>query len=331
MEPLISVIVPIYKVEQYLDECVQSIINQTYKNLEIILVDDGSPDRCPEMCDEYARQDSRIKLIHKKNEGISVARNVGIKVSTGEWLFFIDSDDKISHNCIETLYQQVNYYPDVQMIVGYYAQFEGLQDLSKCNFVDDYIEDPTNKVFLQKHLNGEMYVMAWNKLVKKNFVLENSLFFEPGLVNEDSLWSFMVACCLEKTSFVREVTYYYRIRQNSIMRSLKGKDKEKHKWYSKILLLQMDYAFSKNLEGDWDLFWFFYYSIHHSLFLPIQKSFPEESYQFYLQLRDNKYWSFSQLKSFGLPRRICFQTLHRYLPKRLGYKFYCILFPKLQK
>ena len=86
MEPLISVIVPVYKVEQYLDECVQSIINQTYKNLEIILVDDGSPDRCPEMCDEYARQDSRIKVIHKPNGGISSARNSGLDIARGEYV-----------------------------------------------------------------------------------------------------------------------------------------------------------------------------------------------------------------------------------------------------
>ena len=86
MEPLISVIVPVYKVEQYLDECVQSIINQTYKNLEIILVDDGSPDRCPEMCDEYARQDSRIKVIHKPNGGVSSARNAGLDIARGEYV-----------------------------------------------------------------------------------------------------------------------------------------------------------------------------------------------------------------------------------------------------
>ena len=86
MEPLISVIVPVYKVEQYLDECVQSIINQTYKNLEIILVDDGSPDRCPEMCDEYARQDSLIKVIHKPNGGVSSARNAGLDIARGEYV-----------------------------------------------------------------------------------------------------------------------------------------------------------------------------------------------------------------------------------------------------
>lgn len=95
MNPLISIIVPVYKVEQYLDECVQSIRKQTYTNLEIILVDDGSPDRCPEMCDEYARLDSRIKVIHKPNGGLSSARNIGIESSHGEWIYFLDSDDWI--------------------------------------------------------------------------------------------------------------------------------------------------------------------------------------------------------------------------------------------
>lgn len=95
MNPLISVIVPIYNVEKYLARCVDSIVNQTYKNLEIILVDDGSPDRCPQMCDDYAEKDSRIKVVHKKNGGLSDARNAGMAVATGEYISFIDSDDWI--------------------------------------------------------------------------------------------------------------------------------------------------------------------------------------------------------------------------------------------
>ena len=104
MEPLISVIVPVYKVEQYLDECVQSIINQTYKNLEIILVDDGSPDRCPEMCDNYAKKDSRIIVIHQDNSGVSAARNKGIDLAKGEYICFVDGDDTIDSDMIESLY-----------------------------------------------------------------------------------------------------------------------------------------------------------------------------------------------------------------------------------
>ena len=107
MDSLISVIVPIYNVEKYLQKCVDSIINQTYKNLEIILVDDGSPDNCPKMCDDYAEKDSRIKVVHKENGGLSDARNVGMEVATGEYVSFIDSDDYISLDFYETLLETI--------------------------------------------------------------------------------------------------------------------------------------------------------------------------------------------------------------------------------
>ena len=100
---LISVVVPVYKVEKYLDECVQSIVNQTHRNLEIILVDDGSPDRCPQLCDEWAEKDSRIRVIHQKNGGLSAARNAGLDVAKGDYIGFVDSDDYIAPDMYEQL------------------------------------------------------------------------------------------------------------------------------------------------------------------------------------------------------------------------------------
>ena len=102
---VISIVVPIYKVEKYIKKCIDSIIEQTYKNLEIILVDDGSPDGCAKICDEYAKKDKRIKAIHKENGGLSDARNVGIDISTGKYICFVDSDDYIENNYIELLYK----------------------------------------------------------------------------------------------------------------------------------------------------------------------------------------------------------------------------------
>ena len=103
-EPLISVIVPIYKVEEYLDKCVETIVNQTYKNLEIILVDDGSPDNCPKMCDEWGKKDSRIVVIHKENGGVCSSRNMGLDIANGEWISFVDADDYIQPAYIEKMY-----------------------------------------------------------------------------------------------------------------------------------------------------------------------------------------------------------------------------------
>lgn len=108
--PLITIIVPIYKVENYLDKCVYSIIQQTYTNLEIILVDDGSPDNCGNICENYRKKDSRIKVIHKENGGLSDARNVGINSATGKYIAFIDSDDYIAINYIEELYKAIKKY-----------------------------------------------------------------------------------------------------------------------------------------------------------------------------------------------------------------------------
>ena len=103
MGDLVSVIIPVYKVEQYLERCVRSVTSQTYDNLEILLIDDGSPDRCGEMCDSFAAEDRRIRVIHQKNGGLSAARNTGIDASSGQWLFFIDSDDFIHRDCIGKL------------------------------------------------------------------------------------------------------------------------------------------------------------------------------------------------------------------------------------
>ena len=107
MRDLITVVVPVYKVEKYIDRCVTSIINQSYKNLEIILVDDGSPDNCGKICDDYARKDERIKVIHKENGGLSDARNAGINIAKGKYITFIDSDDYIKYDYVEFLYNNI--------------------------------------------------------------------------------------------------------------------------------------------------------------------------------------------------------------------------------
>ena len=107
MNKLISIIIPVYKVEEYLEKCVDSVIKQTYDNLEIILVDDGSPDNCGKICDQYSKKDKRVKVIHKENGGLSDARNAGIDISRGEYISFIDSDDYVEIDYIETLYNSI--------------------------------------------------------------------------------------------------------------------------------------------------------------------------------------------------------------------------------
>ena len=122
LQPLISVIVPCYNVEEYLPKCIESILNQTYRNLEILLVDDGSPDNCGRICDEYAAKDSRIRIIHKKNGGLSDARNAALDVMTGEYVTFIDSDDYVSDDYVEYLYKIIK-ESGVKLSVSSYQTF----------------------------------------------------------------------------------------------------------------------------------------------------------------------------------------------------------------
>ena len=124
MKDLISVIIPVYNVEKYINRCVDSVIHQSYTNLEIILVDDGSPDNCPTICDNYSKQDSRIKVIHKKNGGLSDARNVGIEHSKGKYITFIDSDDYISNDYVEILYKLITKYNSKIAVADNYIFYE---------------------------------------------------------------------------------------------------------------------------------------------------------------------------------------------------------------
>ena len=215
MNPLISVIVPVYKVEKYLNKCVESIVNQTYKNLEILLVDDGSPDNCPQMCDEWTLKDSRIKVIHKSNGGLSDARNCGIDAASGEFIGFVDSDDFIDETMYEKLYNLI---------------IENDADLSICGIktVDEdgvFTEDalcPLKNEVLNSYdamsclniKNGWYYVTAWNRLYNKG--LFDGLRFDIGKIHEDEFFAHKVFYRCKKIVTTNEPLYYYFQRTESI-------------------------------------------------------------------------------------------------------------------
>lgn len=211
---LITVIVPVYNVEKYFKQCLNSIINQTYKNLEIILVDDGSPDNCVKICDEYAKKDNRIKVIHKENGGLSSARNAGLDIATGEYISFIDSDDYVAENFIEILYKLC---------------VENNCDISECDFLkfenDVVTQKKTAKIQcytsneIQHKIYSEEYVktiVVWNKLYKR-YLYEN-MRFPLGKINEDEFITYKVLYnCKSNIAVTNEQLYYYRYNAQSIM------------------------------------------------------------------------------------------------------------------
>ena len=210
----ISIIVPVYKVEPYLDKCVSSIVNQTYTNLEIILVDDGSPDNCPAMCDMWAEKDSRIRVIHKTNGGLSDARNAGMAVATGELIAFVDSDDWIATDMYEYLYQRLT---------------EDDSDIAACG-VQMVWEDKTPSRTLTREgscvLNQEEAMQAiieeswlkqpvWYKLYKTELVRD--ILFPVGKYHEDVFWSYQAVGRARRVSVSDHIGYYYLQRGGSIM------------------------------------------------------------------------------------------------------------------
>ena len=213
---LISVIVPVFKVENYLEKCVDSITNQTYKNLEIILVDDGSPDNCPKMCDEYAKKDERIKVIHKANGGLSEARNYGIEALKGKYITFVDSDDYLNLNFVKTLHDNLVETKANMSIVGFKEVFENSQeDLKQESESEVLCFDNTNK-FQQLYLEHKLnFVVAWGKLYERQ-IFEN-LKFPVGKFNEDEFVAHLVIDKCKKICFSNKPYYYYLQRANSIM------------------------------------------------------------------------------------------------------------------
>lgn len=215
---LISIIVPIYKVEKYLNRCIDSILNQSYKNIEVILVDDGSPDNCGKICDEYLLKDNRIRVIHKENGGLSSARNAGLDIATGDYIGFVDSDDWIEPKMYETLIENVIKY-NAQISVGGVVDLleEGNKYTSIKSTFDGNIkieclnkEDAMKKFFLGSW-------SAWDKIYKRE--VHEKIRFPEGEINEDEAIAMQILDNCEKIVYTNEVFYNYIKRSDSITTS----------------------------------------------------------------------------------------------------------------
>ena len=218
METAISVIVPVYRVEKYLPACIDSILNQTFTDFELILVDDGSPDRCPEICDETAKRDARVRVIHQVNAGLSAARNAGIEAAHGAWLSFVDSDDYIAPHFCEKLYQTAQRTDaDCVMCSVQNVDESGKSIDSALMRVADEVK--TGQEVLQKIGRDDVtpYLTAWNKLYRRK--LFNTLRYPAGRQNEDVFVFAELFCQVQRAACVAEPLYFYRKRIDSIMNS----------------------------------------------------------------------------------------------------------------
>jgi glycosyltransferase involved in cell wall biosynthesis len=212
MESLVSIIIPVYNVDKYLDECLHSVIKQTYKNIEIILVDDGSTDKSGKICDEYTEVDSRIKLIHKTNEGVSVARNTGIELSTGEWIMFVDADDWIETDIVEKLLESIKIYNADICYCNYYIVEKNRQILR--NFEGNNQNEHIN---FNPKFYRQAFASVYSKLYRRSLLINKDVRFIKNLkVNEDIVFNLHVFDFNPKVCYCDAVLYHYRMSASSV-------------------------------------------------------------------------------------------------------------------
>lgn len=215
MNELISIIVPIYKVEKYLDECINSIIKQTYNNIEIILVDDGSPDDCGNICDKYAKEDNRIKVIHKKNGGLSDARNKGIDVAKGKYITFIDSDDYVEIEYIEKLYNAIKENNTLISQCSILKVNNQKEIKNKLGYEENCIKTGIEMIndLYSKHLIEN--IVVWNKMY--NMELFKELRFPFGKIHEDEFTTYKIFYNVDEVAIINNYLYNYRQTDESII------------------------------------------------------------------------------------------------------------------
>lgn len=230
MKDLISVIVPVYNVEKYLDRCLKSILNQTYKNLEIILVDDGSKDSSGHICDEYAKKDNRVRVVHKKNGGLSSARNAGLRVATGKFVGFIDSDDDIELDMYEKMLNIMQKY-DVDFVMADYLRiFNSGSNFKKTIDIDNGYYDKNkivSDIFPQLIMRGDIeygpLLSVWHCLYNTKFLRDNNIYFDEQVRwSEDNIFSSFVGYKASSFYYMKDqYLYHYYENAGSITTSYK--------------------------------------------------------------------------------------------------------------
>lgn len=217
MDIKVSIIIPVYNVALYIEECLRSVDNQTYQNIEVIIVDDCGMDNSMELAARFVENSSRkeqyIIVRHECNKGLSVARNTGILKSTGNYLYFLDSDDYIKSDCIEKMVQCVQNHPQAEMVYAGNSNYD-----MECKNFPEFTEN-SRKIKNEMLTYGYYPIEAWNRLVIKKFILSNGLFFKENIVHEDLLWNFYLAKNVKAVCFLLENTYCYRYNPHGIMSS----------------------------------------------------------------------------------------------------------------
>lgn len=247
----VSVLIPVYNAEQYIVRCIDSILNQTYPDLEVVLVNDGSTDNSGKICDEYASQDSRVRVFHKKNSGVSETRNVALDNAQGNYILFVDSDDYIEPNMVEVLVDNIKKNDCDIAMCGYYIQNGNNEVQANMKYKTIYqTNEEVVKGLIKRFYTGDNTGLnvLWNKLIRRDLYLKHKIRFNSNLKRAEDMW-FVFDClkCTERVRFINEPCYHYVQNPCSVMHQVYPDQYQQWK-YTRLHLLEENKQFRFNIE-----------------------------------------------------------------------------------
>lgn len=321
---MVTIIIPIYNAEQYLYECLESVLNQTYTEWECILINDGSSDNSEKICQHFINKDNRFIYYHQENQGVSLTRNRGIKEAKGEYIYFLDADDYISNNCIELLMKECLKYNNPDIIC---AQVQTL-GITKIHypFASEKKHIQGSLSIQKSYYNHEWNEMPWNKLIRREFIIKNQIYFYSHIRHEDTLWSFITALYAESLLLIPIPTYFYRIHNNNFITS------HNYKVSSDSLLVvcaEMKRHINKKrdeIKDAQNYFMNFTTNIFISYFIRMDYSINYK-YEAYKTIRKllNETTLYPYLTS-SIPNGLKLLQIHQILPSKLGYYYICLIY-----
>lgn len=321
----ISVIVPVYNVEPYVERCLRSVLDQTYQHIEIIVVDDCGTDNSMQVVEKVIAEHAngwKVKvLVQEENKGLSAARNRGIDEATGEYLYFIDSDDEIKPDCLEKIVEPVQKHGDFDLVVGNYCKVdEATNPIQKLGLLIDSGAIEGRESIARTYCEVGWLCVVWNRLIRKEFLINHQLYFYKGIIYEDFLWTWQTLNWLNKIYVTAEAVYYYRQRESSLFRSSM---KRKIKSWSVIYKTIKDYG-RKNGILD---FPFCVQSIEYRKTLHLMELLNshltvEEKKEGYMRIRRDIYPKrMDYTYVFTYNKRDMLDNMHYLFPKQIGFYY----------
>lgn len=320
----VSIIIPVYRVEPYIVRCIDSVLNQTYRCLEVILVDDCTPDSSMTIAREHIEQSllsedlDFVYLKHEYNRGLSAARNTGIEAATGDYIYFLDSDDGITDDCIELMVDAVTEEDGIEMVVGDIQQIPQTYDWPVF-----YIPGIHTTDIIELACSYRIYSMACNKLIQRHFLTRNNLYFKDGLYHEDELWNIMVACKLSKMKFIQNKTYKYFIRQGSIQST------QSYKFHyinnTNVKIEMMKFVVENGFSNNATIYRFITSDFYKFIFEPIGRNEKVLSRYFYTKWRSTHSWPINFVLRHCKSKTDKLRSMHQLLPKAWGIPYLCFV------